>query len=65
MRMSKRVIVTDVKLNDHRGDFIRMENRSSECFHEWEFHMWDTGRAYCPKCGSFATATNDPRKVQP
>lgn len=53
--------VFNVKLNDHRGDFVVFKNNASECRHRWEFHIWEVGRAYCPACGSFAEASNDPR----
>lgn len=32
-----------------------------DCGHLWEPHLWDTGRAYCPRCGSFARWLDDPR----
>lgn len=25
-----------------------------DCPHAWERHLWHSGEAYCPKCGSFA-----------
>ena len=35
-----------------------------ECDHRWEPHLWETGRAYCPRCGSFARWVNDPRAAE-
>ena len=32
-----------------------------DCDHRWEPHLWETGRAYCPSCGSLARWGNDPR----
>ena len=34
------------------------------CEHLWEPHLWETGRAYCARCGSFARWTNDPRAAE-
>jgi hypothetical protein len=51
------MIVADVDLRSRvgsRGDPI-------DCEHVWEPHLWDTGRAYCHRCGSFARWVNDPR----
>lgn len=32
-----------------------------DCDHLWEPHLWETCRAYCSRCGSFACWVNDPR----
>jgi hypothetical protein len=55
-----RVIVSDIR---HRAGFgtLRFECEPRSCVHSWEFHLWDMGDAYCPRCGSLATADNDPR----
>jgi len=26
-------------------------DRSAECAHQWEGHLWDSGAVYCPHCG--------------
>ena len=31
------------------------------CSHLWEPHIWETGKAHCPRCGSYARWVNDPR----
>lgn len=33
-----------------------------DCEHVWEPHLWETGRAYCACCGSYARWVNDPRQ---
>ena len=34
-----------------------------DCAHVWEPHFWETGRAYCPRCGSRARWVDDPRAL--
>lgn len=34
---------------------------AADCKHKWEPHLWDSGRAYCPRCRSFAAWPTDPR----
>ena len=34
------------------------------CDHAWEPHLWETGRAHCPRCGSFARWVNDLRATE-
>jgi hypothetical protein len=54
------MIVIDVDLRS-RPSTIRFKTDPLSCEHLWEPHLWDDGRAYCPRCGSFARWTNDPR----
>jgi hypothetical protein len=51
------MIVEDVELRARPG----FHGDSLACDHVWEPHLPDTGRAYCPRCGSFARWVNDPR----
>lgn len=32
---------------------MRFPFEPERCVHEWEHHMWEALRAYCPRCGSF------------
>lgn len=57
--MSK-VIVSNIRLRTRASLFAPHKNPEA-CQHEWEFHLWDIGDAYCVLCGSYATADNDPR----
>jgi hypothetical protein len=34
----------------------------SSCGHAWEPHLWERGRAYCARCGSYARWIDDPRQ---
>ena len=36
-------------------------NQFASCDHAWEYHLWDQGEAYCPRCGGYADAPDDPR----
>lgn len=54
------VIVSNIRLRTMPCT-IRFECESAKCEHTWEFHWWDMGDAYCRRCGSLATADNDPR----
>ena len=51
------MVVDDVELRSRPG----FAGDPIDCGHVWEPHLWDTGRAYCPRCGSFARWVNDPR----
>jgi hypothetical protein len=54
------MIVEDVELRSRSGT-IYFAREPMSCDHVWEAHLWDTGRAYCPRCGSTARWVNDPR----
>ena len=51
------MIIDDVELRTRPGAQVE----PTRCDHAWEPHLWDDGRAYCPRCGSFARWVNDPR----
>ena len=53
------MVVDDVELRVRPGFLSHGDPLA--CDHVWEPHLWDTGRAYCPCCGSFARWVNDPR----
>jgi hypothetical protein len=53
------MVVEDVDLRA-RPSMIRFVD-PVDCDHVWEAHLWDVGRAYCARCGSFARWVNDPR----
>lgn len=55
------MLVEDVELRASVGT-IRLQCDPMRCDHLWEAHLWDTGRAYCARCGSFARWVNDPRR---
>ena len=50
------MIVTDVELCT-RPTIIRFQADPIDCDHVWEPHLYDDGRAYCPRCGSFWSRT--------
>jgi hypothetical protein len=52
--------ITDVQLRD-RPSVILSHVDPSVCVHAWEPHLWERGRAYCPRCGSYARWVDDPR----
>lgn len=54
------MIVVDVELRARPGLITALADPMG-CDHVWEPHLWDTGRAYCSCCGSFARWVNDPR----
>jgi hypothetical protein len=56
--------VVDIKLN-RDGSIIAYKVPADRCEHSWELHLWEHGRAFCNRCGSFAIATNDPREAKP
>ncbi len=58
------MIVDDVELRVRPGT-LRFQADPTRCDHDWEPHLWDHGRAYCPRCGSFARWVNDPRLEVP
>jgi len=53
------MIVEDVDLRTRPG--LSILGNPLDCDHLWEPHHWETGRAYCPRCGSYARWVNDPR----
>ena len=53
------MVVEDIELRA-RPELIKLVE-PMECEHRWEPHLWETGRAYCPRCGSLARWVNDPR----
>lgn len=57
------MIVADVELRV-RPSIVRHQHDPMSCDHVWEPHLWDTGRAYCHQCGSFARWVNDPRATE-
>jgi len=54
------MVVEDVELRSRPG-MIKTLVEPMECEHRWEPHLWETSRAYCPRCGSCARWVNDPR----
>ena len=52
--------VEDVDLRARPGS-ISFATDPLRCAHVWEPHLWESGRAYCPRCGSLARWVNDPR----
>jgi len=54
------MIVEDVELRT-RPSLMTFHTDPIACVHRWEPHLWETGRAYCPRCGSLARWANDPR----
>lgn len=54
------MIVEDVELRS-RPSLLTTHVDPMDCTHLWESHFWETGRAYCPRCGSCARWINDPR----
>ena len=54
------MIVEDVELRS-RPSILTALVDPIDCAHVWEPHSYDDGRAYCPRCGSFARWVNDPR----
>jgi hypothetical protein len=54
------MVVEDVELRT-RPSFLTHHVNPMTCDHLWEAHLWETSRAYCPRCGSFGRWTNDPR----
>jgi hypothetical protein len=58
------MIIEAVELNVP-GRGLKFEAPAANCQHEWEPHLWEHGRAYCARCGSFARWINDPRLSRP
>lgn len=54
------MIVEDVDLRTRPG-IVAFSADPMDCDHVWEPHLYETGRAYCARCGSFARWVNDPR----
>jgi len=54
------MIVEDIELRTRPSIIAPLADPMS-CDHLWEAHLWETGRAYCPRCGSNARWINDPR----
>ena len=54
------MIVADVELRV-QPSLLAFHVDPMGCDHRWEPHLWETGRAYCPRCGSIARWVNDPR----
>ena len=57
------MIIDNVELRA-RPSILTSQRDSFECDHVWEPHQWETGRAHCPRCGSFARWLNDPRAME-
>ena len=57
------MIIDDVELRERSG-IVALPVDSFACGHVWEPHLWETGRAYCPRCGSFARWVNDSRATE-
>ena len=58
------MVIEDVELL-FRSSFLTFQAASIDCGHVWEAHLWEIGRAYCPRCGSSARWVNDPRAEEP
>jgi len=54
------MIIEDVDLRTRPG-IVTFSADPRACDHVWEAHMYETGRAYCARCGSCARWVNDPR----
>jgi hypothetical protein len=54
------MIVDDIELRSRPGILTTLVDPMG-CEHVWEPHLWEDGRAYCPRCGSLARWANDPR----
>lgn len=54
------MIIEDVDLRARPG-IVTFSADPMDCDHVWEPHLYETGRAYCARCGSFARWANDPR----
>jgi hypothetical protein len=54
------MIVVDIDLRT-RPSMLRLHTDPMRCPHRWEPHLYEVGRAYCPRCGSYARWVNDPR----
>jgi hypothetical protein len=54
------MIVDDVDLRT-RPSLLAFLADPMGCDHRWEPHLYETGRAHCPRCGSFGRWVNDPR----
>ena len=57
------MLVEDVEPSS-RPSILTTQRDSFDCDHVWEPHLWETGRAHCPRCGSFARWVNDPRATE-
>lgn len=57
------MLVEDVELRA-RPSILTFQGDPFDCNHVWEPHLWETGRAHCPRCGSFARWVNDPRSTE-
>lgn len=55
--------VEDVELRV-RPSILTFHGDPIDCDHVWEAHLMETGRAYCPRCGSLARWVNDPRATE-
>lgn len=54
------MIVEDIDLRA-RPSMVAFAFHPMSCAHIWEPHLFETERAYCPRCGSSARWANDPR----
>lgn len=54
------MIIEDVELRP-RPSIFAFRADPMDCDHRWEPHLYETGHAYCPHCGSLARWVNDPR----
>jgi hypothetical protein len=57
------MVVEDVELRSRPGVLTTLVD-PMDCDHFWEPHLWETGRAYCARCGSHARWVNDPRSAE-
>jgi hypothetical protein len=54
------MVVVDVELRA-RPSILTIHVDPMDCDHAWEPHLWESGRAHCARCGSYARYANDPR----
>ena len=52
------MIVNDIDLRT-RPSMVAFAFHPMSCGHIWEPHLYETGRAYCARCGSSARWVND------
>lgn len=57
------MIVDDVELRT-RPSVLAFHVDPIDCDHFWEPHLWESGRAYCARCGSLARWVNDPHAIE-
>ena len=55
------MIVEDAEPSARSGLGLGSYAEPMDCDHRWEPHLWEVGRALCPRCGSCGRWVNDPR----